>query len=81
MSNTQESAAIFAGKTAAYGGAAGAVVSGLTITEVGVVVGIAVGVLGLIFGQYWEWRRFKLQKWKAREEVEALKQKGVCDGE
>ena len=31
--------------------------SGWTISEIGVVVGIVVGVLGLIFGQYWAWRR------------------------
>lgn len=57
MSNTTESAAIVAGKTAAYGGAATAAVSGLTLSEVGVIVGIAVGVLGLIFGQFWSLRR------------------------
>ena len=57
MRDTVESLPIAAGKTATYGGAIGAFVSGWTISEVGVVVGIVVGVLGLIFGQYWAWRR------------------------
>lgn len=57
MRDTVESLPIAAGKTATYGGAIGALVSSWTISEIGVVVGIAVGVLGLIFGQYWAWRR------------------------
>ena len=57
MRNTVEGLPIAAGKTATYGGAIGALVSGWTISEIGVVVGIVVGVLGLIFGQYWAWRR------------------------
>lgn len=62
MSNTTESAAIVAGKTAVYGGAATAALSGLTLTEMGVVIGAVVGVLGLIFGQYWSWRRDKREE-------------------
>lgn len=65
MSNTVESGAIVAGKTAAYGGAVSAVVSGLSISEFGVIVGIVVGVLGLIFGQYWSWRRDERQRAEA----------------
>ena len=57
MRNTVEGLPIAAGKTATYGGAIGALVSGWSISEIGVVVGIVVGVLGLIFGQYWAWRR------------------------
>ena len=57
MRDTVEGLPIAAGKTATYGGAIGAFVSGWTISEIGVVVGIVVGVLGLIFGQYWAWRR------------------------
>ena len=57
MRDTIESLPIAAGKTATYGGAIGAFVSGWTISEIGVVVGIVVGVLGLIFGQYWAWCR------------------------
>ncbi len=52
-----EQANIVAGKVAAYSGAATAITSGLTITEWGVIVGIVVGVLGLVFGQYWSWRK------------------------
>lgn len=57
MRNTVEGLPIAAGKTATYGGAIGALVSSWSISEIGVVVGIVVGVLGLIFGQYWAWRR------------------------
>lgn len=57
MRDTIESLPIAAGKTATYGGAIGAFVSGWTISEIGVVIGSVVAVLGLIFGQYWAWRR------------------------
>ncbi|GAB2472272.1 hypothetical protein GCM10027082_24740 [Comamonas humi] len=57
MSNTTENVGIVTGKTAAYGGAATAAVSGMTLSEIGVIVGIAVGVLGLLLGQFWSWRR------------------------
>ena len=57
MRTEVESLPIAAGKTATYVGAIGALVGGWTISEIGVVVGIMVGVLGLIFGQYWAWRR------------------------
>ena len=48
MTNGAENGAIVAGKAAAYGGAAGAVVSGLTITEWGVIGGLIIGVLGWV---------------------------------
>ena len=57
MRTTVEGLPIAAGKTATYGGAIGAFVSGWTISEIGVVIGSVVAVLGLIFGQYWAWRR------------------------
>jgi hypothetical protein len=58
MSNhTVETAGIAASKVAAYGGAGSAVVFGLTLNELGVIVGIFVGVTGLILGQYWSWRK------------------------
>ena len=57
MSNTVENSAIVAGKAAAYGGAAGAFVSGLTVSEWGVIGGLLVGLLGWLCGQYWSWRK------------------------
>ncbi len=58
MSNhAVENAGIVAGKVAAYGGAGGAVVSGLTLNELGVIVGIFVAVVGLVLGQIWSWRK------------------------
>jgi len=88
-----ETTAIAAGRAATYGGATGAVVSGMSIpnsaysapaeiiftgfslSEIGVIVGIAVGVLGFFFGQYWSWRRDKRE---ARElEVRMLHKYGT----
>ena len=57
MSNTTESVGIAAGKTAVYGGAVTAAASGMTLSEMGVIVGGIVAVLGMIFGQYWAWKR------------------------
>ncbi|MFN4121259.1 holin [Acidovorax sp.] len=58
MSNhAVENAGIVASKVAAYGGAGGAVVAGLTLNELGVIVGIFVAVVGLVLGQIWSWRK------------------------
>lgn len=57
MNETLENAAIVAGKTATYGGAAGAVLGGLTISELGITIGAIVGILGWVCSQYWSWRR------------------------
>lgn len=62
MSNTLETGAIATGKAAAYGGAAGAVVSGLTISEWGVIGGLIIGVLGWVCTQYWSWRKAKREE-------------------
>ena len=74
MKDTVEGLPIAAGKTATYGGAIGAFVSGWTISEIGVVVGIVVGVLGLIFGQYWAWRRDRREA--AEQEMKMLLEYG-----
>lgn len=74
MRNTVEGLPIAAGKTATYGGAIGALVSGWSISEIGVVVGIVVGVLGLIFGQYWAWRRDRREA--AEQEMKMLLEYG-----
>lgn len=52
-----EKTGAIAGKTLMYGGAAGSVASGLTLSEIGVIVGMLLGVLGLLLGQYWAWRK------------------------
>lgn len=57
MSSTAENAVIVGSKVAAYGGSGAAVVSGLTLNELGVIVGIVVGVAGLVLGQVWSWRK------------------------
>lgn len=57
MNERSEGVPIFWGKLATYFGALWSFFSGLSVSEVGVVVGIFVGVLGLIFSQFWSWRR------------------------
>lgn len=57
MANTTENIALGISKTAQYGGAMGAVWGGLTLSEIGVIVGIVVGVVGLLLGQFWAARR------------------------
>ena len=37
----------------------------MSLSELGIVVGAIVGVLGLIFGQYWAWRRDERQRAEA----------------
>ena len=68
-----EQAVIVGSKVATYSGAVTAVTAGLTITEWGVVVGIVVGVLGLVLGQYWSWRKESREQ-KAAKASEARKQ-------
>lgn len=46
---------------------------GLGWNELGVAVGIIVGLAGLAFGQYWAWRKHKLDKALIDAQVEALK--------
>ena len=58
MSNpAAENAGIVAGKVAAYGGAGGSVFFGLTLNELGVLVGMVVAVAGLALSQYWSWKK------------------------
>lgn len=49
-------------KVATQLGAAMSVISGLTLSEWGVIVGMAVGIAGLGASQYWQWRRYRLEK-------------------
>ena len=62
-----EQASIVAGKVATYTGAGAAVASGFSLSEWGVVIGIAVGLLGLIFGQYWAIRKARREDAESRE--------------
>ncbi|MFD2756399.1 holin [Comamonas terrae] len=83
MSNTAENIAVVGGKAATYGGAAGAVVSGLSISEWGVVGGLLIAVLGWVCTQYWSWRRDQREE---RESAARLEMKfgahweDRCDG-
>lgn len=61
-----ENTAIATSKAAVYTGASGAVISGLTLNELGVVVGIFVGIAGLLMGQYWSWRKDRRERYEMR---------------
>lgn len=61
-SHNIEDAGIIASKVTAYGGAAGTVFFGLTLNELGVVIGSVVAILGLALGQYWSWRRDRRER-------------------
>ena len=45
------------GKIMAWFGAIASTVSGLSLNDVGVIVGIAIGVFGLCLNQFWTWRK------------------------
>lgn len=64
-----ESGSIVSGNVASYAGATTAVVSGLSASEIGIWIGSIVAVLGLIFTQYWAWKRDKRleREMKSRE--------------
>lgn len=50
------------GATLAYGGSGGAVFFGLTVNELGVVVGIFTAVTGLAVNFYFKWREDQRQE-------------------
>lgn len=79
MATTVENVAIGISKTAQYGGAAGAVWGGLTLSEIGVIVGIVVGVAGLLLTQYWAARRDRRERDLYQARLSAIK--GACDAE
>ena len=51
----------------------GAVALGMTWNEIGILIGAIVGVAGLVFSQYWAWRKHKLDKALIEAQVAALK--------
>lgn len=52
----------------------GAVVLGMSWNEVGILVGAVVGIAGLIFGQYWAWRKHLLDKALIEARVAAIRE-------
>lgn len=52
-----EQIGIVAGNTTTLGGAGATVIFGLNLNEWGMVVGILVAVLGLVFSNYWQRKR------------------------
>jgi len=50
------------GATLAYGGSGGAVFFGLTVNELGVVVGIFTAITGLAMNFYFKWREDQRQE-------------------
>lgn len=53
---------------ASYAGSAGAVAFGLSLNEVGVVVGIVCAVLTYVTNAYFQWKRLKLAELRAAGE-------------
>ena len=76
MNNDDTKGVVFA-KTTTYAGALLSIVSGMTLTEIGVIVGIVVGVAGFIAAQYWQYKRYVLDKRVAMAKIQALKEN--CD--
>lgn len=81
MNETSENASIAASKITMYGGAAGAAVGGLTISEFGIIGGLIVGLLGFIAGQYWSWRKDRREERESQERRERLRAIAAEDGE
>lgn len=52
--------------------AKGAVLLGLGWNELGIAIGMLVGIAGLVFSQYWAWRKHKLDKALIDAQVAAL---------
>lgn len=63
---------ILVSKLLQYFGAMASVLGGLTISEIGVIVGIVIGVAGFVAAQYWQWRQTRIAAAVARAQIEAL---------
>lgn len=48
------------------------VFGGFSVSEIGVIVGIVIGVAGFIAAQYWQWRQTRIAAAVARAQIEAL---------
>lgn len=57
----------------------GTVAFGLSWNELGIIVGIVVGIAGLVFGQYWAWQRNKREQALHDAKVAALTRGGSHD--
>lgn len=81
---TSDNAAIVVSKVTMYGGAAGSVVSGFTISEIGIIGGLIVALLGFLAGQYWSWRKDRREERESLERRERLRvmagDAGDCHG-
>lgn len=77
---TTEKAGIIVSKISMYGGAATTFWGGLTISEIGILGGLIVGVLGFLAGQYWSWRKDRREEREMRERLRRADAQGECNG-
>ena len=64
---SDEHALIQTSKITAYSAAGTTILSGLTLSEWGVVVGIVCWILSTIANQYWAWRKTKREELKDKQ--------------
>lgn len=64
---SDEHALIQASKIVAYSSAGTTILSGLTLSEWGVIVGIVCWVLSTLANQYWAWRKSKREELKDKQ--------------
>lgn len=64
---SDEHALIQASKIAAYSSAGTTILSGLTLSEWGVIVGIVCWILSTLANQYWAWRKSKREELKDKQ--------------
>ena len=69
----REDFGIAAGRAATYIGSGSSVIFGLSLNEWGVIIGIAVAILGLALGQYWHWRQDRRNERIARAKIRGIK--------
>lgn len=69
MTQEFEQTVITAGKVVSYAGAGTTVVSGLTLSEWGVVIGILCWVIGTVLTGFWSWRKDAREKLEMRQRM------------
>lgn len=61
------------GSKVQYTGATGSIIAGLALSEIGVIIGIIVGICGFFVTWYYKHRAFKIYKQRQELEMEALR--------
>jgi MFS-type transporter involved in bile tolerance (Atg22 family) len=61
------------GNTLQYGGSAVTVIAGLSLSEIGVIVGMIVAICGFVMNWIYKHKTYQLQVQRHQAEIEALK--------